>query len=256
MNLVKLHLYMFRFLLIIDYFIIYIMTFWVRHKIDQDEEHITTLQQRTTEQAHIYMSFIDILQHQYGYELFMDHLSSEFSIENLLSLTEFMQYKCMIKQTHEIDIELEINLPMKYIPRSTIVYGKNAHHLDSNSGHDQRRPTLGTGGVKTKTNETEEVEKKDESEYGKIIYKLYYKYIRSAGELEINVSWQTRSTFAQYIDNDNQTVHTNILLNDSEYFSIFDECIAELLRLMKNDSYARFTHTPKYQQLSEAIQQD
>ena len=77
------------------------MTFWVRQKMVQDEKHIITLQQKVRNST-THLKLDQILQHPFGYELFMQHLSNEFSIENLLSLTEFIQYKCKIKQ--ELDI--------------------------------------------------------------------------------------------------------------------------------------------------------
>ena len=119
--------------------IIYIMTYWVRHRIIQDEKHINTLKHRiSTSTAHL--KLIEILQHPYGYELLMQHLSNEFSIENLLSLTEFIQYKNMIaaelgidkndkndangKESNDVEHEsdLNINLPLETIPKSSIVY--------------------------------------------------------------------------------------------------------------------------------------
>merc|ERR1712154_708999 len=91
--------------------IIYIMTFWVKQMIVKDRKHVSSLKKRTSEKKNEYLGLHDILEHGFGYELFMEHLSNEFSIENLLSLTEFLQFKMkLIKETELPDQKLVINL--------------------------------------------------------------------------------------------------------------------------------------------------
>merc|ERR1719242_1570482 len=78
------------------------------------------------------MTLSQILQNHFGYDAFIQHLSGEFSMENLLSLTEFLQWKLYI---HERCRDSTMNkklkywltmLPLKNLPRSKIVYSGGA----------------------------------------------------------------------------------------------------------------------------------
>ena len=101
--------------------------------------------------------------------------------------------------------------------------------------------------------EIERNRKNKQELYGGIIYQLYARYVKQGGEQQVNISWQTRTEIETYINNQKETIRDNILLNDEEYYCIFDGCIIEILRLLNADSYARFTHTDKYKQLEEIM---
>eukprot|EP01083_Nonionella_stella_P005029 14654_1 len=232
--------------------IIYISTQWVKEKIIQDRHHINILHQRANSTQFEMISLAVILKTQYGYELFMEHLKNEFSIENLLSLTEFMQYKIMIKEALDIkpsDNDIYVELPMDFIPRSSIVYGSvDRTYIAKRSSHYAKEEE------QEEVQQTEAYDEKSKEKYRKIIYKLHWKYIRSGGELEVNTSWDTRRSLEAFMDTNKKTVHEHMLLHDDEYYSIFDACIIEVIRLMKNDSYARFSHTDKYVKVKDALE--
>eukprot|EP01084_Bolivina_argentea_P271847 462660_1 len=197
--------------------IVYIMTFWVKNKIIQDKKQITVLYNTNSQCPNDFpMDLRQILEHQFGYELFMEHLVKEHANENLLSLTEFMQFKYLLIEDNKIDDtlminEVEINLPSDYIPKSSIVYG--------------------------------------ESSYENKIYKLYNKYVRVGSEYEINVSYRMRDAFKNKM---NELYMSAEKIPDyEEYFNIFDDFIVEILRLLSMDPYLRFSRTDKYKQLKK-----
>jgi len=88
--------------------IVYIMTWWVRREIIKDDAHHLSMTRRFSSNGQRHLALDVILEHQLGYELFMEHLNLEMSGENLLSLTEFVQYKQRIREMFvgQIDAEL------------------------------------------------------------------------------------------------------------------------------------------------------
>ena len=70
----------------------------------------------------------DVLRNRYGYDAFIQHLSKEFSMENLLSMTEFLQFKLYIHRNYrhsKMNKRLRAwftMLPLDALPRSEIVY--------------------------------------------------------------------------------------------------------------------------------------
>ena len=267
--------------------IVYIMTYWVRHRIIEDEAHIMNLQRRVRNSG-THLTLTQILQHPFGYELFMQHLSNEFSIENLLSLTEFMQYKYRVQE--ELKIEeigptspgsetekqctspssnselLKIKLPTEDIPKSSIVYPQKGRS-DTNARTSftalalEKIGSIGSmnsdSGQSGNSGLSEEALKEHKQQlhqlYGKISYKLFEKYIKSGAEQQVNLSWETRIEFNRFMDSNNKTIYDNILLNDAEYYHLFDLCITEIIKLMSSDSYARFSHSEKYKELERHI---
>ena len=147
----------------------------------------------------------------------MKHLSNEFSMELLLSLVEFIQFKQFIdkkleKQKNTKD-EISKLLLASCIPKSTIVYNKNDN-------------------LKEKA------------------LKLYNKYIRVSSEWEINVSSGLRKQLQNrfennYNNNNNDNNHGLFEWNDDELYTVFDQCNDEMLKLL-GYSLSRFRQKPFY----------
>merc|ERR1711879_243512 len=215
--------------------IVYIMTFWVRHEIIKDDAHHLSMTRRFSSNGTGHLDLDTILEHQLGYELFMEHLNNEMSGENLLSLTEFIQYKEYIRCRFmdQMDGELvrdksvsgcktgwdSIKLPTEYIPKSSIVY-----------------------------NEEWTVEQ--------VAYRLYAKYVRSGSELEINLSFETRTAFHGLFDDKTQSIRDRHSLSPKEYLSLFDDCILEVVMLMQTDSLLRFVLSKRYKEVTKAIREE
>lgn len=88
----------------------------------------------------------DVLRNRYGYNAFIQHLSKEFSMENLLSMTEFLQFKLYNyrKYRHSV-MNKELRrwfqmLPLDALPRSEIVYsGDPEYEEDMKNGGKRRK---------------------------------------------------------------------------------------------------------------------
>lgn len=223
--------------------IVYIMTFWVKLKINEDNQQFAVMKRQTSERNSKYLPLVEILENPIGYELFMEQLCKEYSMENLLSVTEFLQFKCLLLSQHNLKEEeavFPIDLPMEFIPKSSIVYAQ----------YDMENDDLISDAA------TDDViEDKDATTYayGQIVYRLWNKYIRNGSELTINIGWESRQNIEKFIDKNRKCIHQNLLLNDAEYFGLFDECIAELLKLMQSDSHVRFLHTEEYKKFKNTL---
>merc|ERR1712048_27738 len=155
----------------------------------------------------------------------------------MASMTEFLQFKCLLLSQHNLkDAAFPIDLPMDHIPKSSIVYA--TYDMDDGVGDEENV-----------------IEDKDAKyyAYGQIVYKLWNKYLSAGSELTINISWESRQNIEKFIDKNQKTIHSNLLLNDTEYFELFDECIVELLKLLQNDSHVRFLHTDEYSKFKNRL---
>ena len=91
-----------------------------------------------------------VLRNQYGYDAFIQHLSKEFSMENLLSMTEFLQFKLYNyrKYRHSV-MNKELRrwfqmLPLDALPRSEIVYSGDPEYEEDmrNGGKRKKKMTI------------------------------------------------------------------------------------------------------------------
>jgi len=84
----------------------------------------------------------DVLRNKYGFDAFIQHLSAEFSSENLLSMAEFLQFKSYVfkKSRHSVmnkDLRKWLMmLPLDALPRSEIVY---AEEIGQNAGGKRKQ---------------------------------------------------------------------------------------------------------------------
>ena len=172
-------------------------------------------------------SLDELLTNSVAFEAFMTHLCHEFSMENLLSLVEFLQFqKYMANEIgyyDDIDMDNDENkeellcdivvLP-DIVPFSAIVTD-----IDLN--------------VKEKA------------------YALYEKYIGDESVYTINISFRVRSKLNKYMKDQYEWMENNEI-GDHEMMNIFNNCCKEIRALM-NDSYGRFKATTQYQQLVHSL---
>eukprot|EP01084_Bolivina_argentea_P230258 388434_1 len=186
----------------------------------------------------------DVLRNKYGYDAFIQHLSSEFCLENMVSLTEFLQFKLYIhrKCAHsELDKNLYYwlsMLPLDSLPRSEIVYAneavQNVHSDDEKHCHD----TQDTVNVADMIMNDAELSRQCKFK----AYDLWAKYVRTGSEYEVNISSAMRSKYRGLSGNkqqwlDNEEYNDLIQLRD-----MFDDCCTVTRRLMAH-SFQRFKDT-------------
>ena len=151
-----------------------------------------------------------VIQSKNGYESFANFLASEFSVENILWISEYVQFKQKMMKCHVLKekfIKLELKFDIKLpdgVPQSKI-----AEQFDEN--------------------------RMEESVY-ECAYKLYCKYIDSSqAMMEVNISYQLRgqmmNVFRSNINKKSDTIDMILRL--------MENAAMEISQLM-NDSYSRF----------------
>ena len=198
------------------------------------EDEDTTM---TTVDATGIVKLTAILSHPKGFELFMRHLSTEFSIENLLSLVEFLQFQEMMYQSiinndqfkdyvdtdHSLWCQ-KISIPSN-VPKSHIIF-EGQEMTDLVETFCECDETQFIGVVK------------------KIAYNLYLKYIATSSELEVNVAYRTRVKLIELM-NDAGKWMDNQQIGIYELLHVYDESCNQIYGLM-GDSYRRFQKTSQY----------
>eukprot|EP01084_Bolivina_argentea_P165261 287116_1 len=184
-----------------------------------------------------------VLLDPYNFQLFVQHLTREFSIETILCFVEMVQFKYVLNSTFRLnalvpnhttsddhkcndDMQIEIYFDFKKcditknsaIPKSFIVYKSDESSTDLT-------PFL------------------------KMAYKLYIKYIKIGVELEINVSGHTRDIFINDMEGGMQPFINNMANNENpiamdakKLFEYFDIIIEEMYLLL-GSSCDRFLET-------------
>ena len=190
----------------------------------------------------------EILCNSMSYSLFIQHLSTEFNVESLLSLTEFIQYQQLIQlyckqndiqdyKTGNDDEHGGINLFKilhfdENIPKSTIVYDSKFNDVDY---YDIDRGIF-------------------YAECKEKAYKLYEKYIKSGSKLEIMIDYDTKKIFSDLMEN--KDVEWSKIemkeLNLIELMYLFENICNQMYILMI-DSYQRFVETNNYKKLNQCV---
>eukprot|EP01083_Nonionella_stella_P187300 687892_1 len=221
-----------------DIWCIYIMTRWVINKVKNDpaiqQQYSQTsetiiseaLANANTKKGHQLAASLELkpikpdemLKNNEHFTCFMKHLANEFSMELLLSLVEFIQFKQLIHEqikgtstdlaedVHRFsDIELA-----KCIPQSSIVHDPD-YELE----------------VKA--------------------FKLYRKYVAVSSEWEINVHSAVRQQLMHRFD---VTYHAkskdeSIEWTPTALYIVFDDCSQEMMKLLRY-SLTRFKTKPEY----------
>eukprot|EP01084_Bolivina_argentea_P298964 515309_1 len=184
-------------------------------------------------------SWKPIIQKIDGYQLFMTHLQAEFSIENLLFITEYAQLKMVMielcadkmeKWIADLPLPWELKLPPSNklpIPCITKHFRK---HMD--------------------VNETVAIQENGKGNvFDKAVYstfnELYGKYIKPGATFEVNVSSLRRANIMQLFENTQSLSESEAFKEQSLSETIlirFEMAVSDIEALM-NDSFSRFRRT-------------
>ncbi len=215
---------------------------------------------------HKVISIEVILGEEEYFELFMDHMLSEFSSEVILSLIEFQQFQELIVSTTVFEGELEeikrtfdgefnIFELNKSIPKSSIVHNtKTVDALLVQRLKSEMNPDLKSEGKCTDRNsdsighgeerEDEYVEKL--ALMKEVAHRLYLKYVAEGSEFEINISYFVRSHFVQMMQDHDQWILTT--MSPADLLNLFQDIKLEMLMLL-DYSYQRFVESDAFRVL-------
>eukprot|EP01084_Bolivina_argentea_P092873 167064_1 len=228
-----------------------------------------------------------ILKTEEGFGSFMFHLSTEFSVEILLSLIEFIQYKLYIIENGQNFINIDFGIyEQKYgilwkqkqliskgvIPESELIISNNFKSREHRKKYDAVFLTY----LASLKIDDDELQEKFKLLFECFVtgYHLYCKYVDSNAITEINIRYSTRSLLADIFgDNcnsnsniailgfierrinerlttsmNNDNMETLILQEINIFYQIFDEAAEEMIKLLKF-SFVRFRETSLYKKL-------
>eukprot|EP01084_Bolivina_argentea_P258720 436295_1 len=187
-----------------------------------------------------------ILTHPKAFDLFTWHLQYEFSIECILSFTEFVQFQELLFQYIQIhkdkdnDDEFDgrmwfddVKLPSN-VPKSFIVWYDSVTLKEKNYMNIDRKDFINIAQYKA--------------------YLLYVKYIDYGSELQINISHKIRSRLRQLFSNTD--INGNWMYNDNislkDLLILFDDICDQLYSLL-NSAYDRFQQTTEFEKLRSLV---
>ena len=213
----------------------FISTFWVTVHIKRQEKILYEIElQRKVTGTDI--SLEEIFRNNDLFNLYMQHLIKEFSMECLLSLVEFTQYKQHAIQIFMIDDnefqqDISFDFPAD-VPLSDIVYGDISGvkseamlRIESNStGNASVSAPLEVNNMEIFKNKAHE---------------LYLKYVAMGSEFEINVSYRTRLGMDKIFGNYDKLMVLE--MSEMEMVKVFDKCIEEMTKLLISSRH-RFNH--------------
>ena len=202
-----------------------ISTFWVLKQLNAIElSEQNEFRDRAPSMSSENMELHDVLMKDDLFDLFMQHLIREFSMENLLAIIEFTQFKKHAKDTFDIhDNNENVRDDIDYtfastVPLSDIVYnGGNGN--DKTGGTDIERVRI----------------------FKMSAYKLYCKYVRWGAEFELNLSHRVRSKLEGLMGSYDKWIGSDS--SEMEIVDIFDAALTELNSLLKGsmDRFVKFT---------------
>eukprot|EP01083_Nonionella_stella_P198833 729701_1 len=152
---------------------------------------------------------------------FMQHLIKEFSMECLLALIEFHQFRSHVMERFHLCEETEtttsrVNIAFsENVPKSDIVY----------------------------TQELQDNEKDDDAYVLCKLKacKLYHKYIKNGAEFEINISHRSRVGLTQLMANQEIWISEENGMKESDLATVFDGAMLEMITML-NFSLTRFKY--------------
>eukprot|EP00484_Ammonia_sp_Unknown_P027567 CAMPEP_0197034242 /NCGR_PEP_ID=MMETSP1384-20130603/12409_1 /TAXON_ID=29189 /ORGANISM="Ammonia sp." /LENGTH=512 /DNA_ID=CAMNT_0042464145 /DNA_START=52 /DNA_END=1587 /DNA_ORIENTATION=+ len=177
-----------------------------------------------------------------GYELFVHHLIKEFSLENLLFLTEFAQFKAMLIQlypTKMVELKEELPWSLQLPPKLKMSRIVCEFHksVDSASSEDSHA-------------ETSHEHLLHLDAFVKACSALYAKYIDSYNaSLEINISSMKRSSLAQLYGSNAAMVGDGDAATSGHKEEMFKTSLLRFqsaaldIEALMNDSFTRFKGT-------------
>ena len=160
----------------------------------------------------------DVLVDMDVFDLFARHCGNEYCLECVLSVIEFVQFKQKIYENLDEEQKEKCNtenmekmdiLPQS-CPQSDIVFGRNGDNF-------------------------------------KLISRdLFVKYIEIGSEWEINISYSARNKYIHLMDDEDIWLNEMNEYNDLMIlYELFDECIMEMISLMKS-AFSRFKQEDKF----------
>eukprot|EP01083_Nonionella_stella_P271560 920277_1 len=162
----------------------------------------------------------NILLHREYFELFVQHLCREFSVEAILCFIELMQFKEIVMETFKLETRNNMdNLCIKGVNMHMHALSRNPKipksHLIYSAINDDNESEIET--------------------YLKMVYLLFWKYIddTNCSDLEINISGQMRQRYMD--DFKGLGLDAFIAMNTMEpmvLFEYFDDVIEELYQLL------------------------
>eukprot|EP01083_Nonionella_stella_P093849 263191_1 len=172
----------------------FMSTFWVLNYIKRDREPVASQPDELE----------DMFNDADKLNQFMQHLIKEFSMECLLSVIEFQQYKGEAIKALNGDIEANDGaFSHAHVPRSDIVFD------DKNVVSDDIK-----FGFKVKA------------------HKLYKKYIEPRAPFELNVSAQAKYKLIGYMEHYDEWVNADDSITDLELINVFDKAHHEMIQLL------------------------
>eukprot|EP01083_Nonionella_stella_P046685 124990_1 len=204
----------------------FVSTYWVLKRITESELANAINTNLTESQSHSHgddyrnrdgsvgMQIVDILQDKRLIDLFVQQMIKEFSVECVLSLIEFQQFKAFAMDKLKINradyaTNEKSNALITFpdgVPLSDIVYGE-----------ETESEPMATLKIKA--------------------HKLYLKYIADASEFEINISWRRRAHLHHLMGDYDQWMAQDI--EAIELVSLFDAAEWSML-VMLIDARKRF----------------
>ena len=193
----------------------FVSTWWVVRQVQRmkrDDEQLSLHMQSSQ------LSLKEILKEKKSFKLYMKHLIKEFSMECLISLIEFIQFREHIIQVLDVD-DAEVMDSVEYrfpenVPLSDIVHSRDDEN-DTLSDLENANGNMRL--LKAK------------------VYRLYCKYIEVGSAFEINLAYKTRSGFVQLMGDEQEWMDTNI--DKLELIKIFDSCIYEMKKLLDSSKH-------------------
>ena len=190
-------------------------TFWViKNVINAD---------KISKQKNIKVTLQNVLTNDTAINIFMNHLSQEFSMELLLCYLECNQYKTYVKNTLNIPIETQLIQFPDTVPISHII---TKYDTD---------PNITDPYIKIKY----------------IASELYNKYVRIGSEYEININYHSRNKLINLIHDNNSFLNRDV--NDTQLLYLFDDCIKETLLLLGYSLSRAFGLQSMYSQFEIAL---
>ena len=196
----------------------FVSTWWVLKHIEVSVEDLLAETQK------VELTMNDVLSDEVILHEFMQHLISEYSMECLLALIEFHQFRryiieknCISEEDAECDVDITLT---DTVPKSDIVFGDN-HMIETDDGNTKDMMIL----------------------YKNMAHGLYNKYIKEGGEFEINISYHTRNELEELLD-DKEKLSLNKELKAVDVMRLFDVAMVEMIKLLSHSKY-RF----KYQKI-------
>jgi len=198
--------------------------------------------------------FLEILAHGTSYATFVQHLSTEFNVESLLSLTEFVQFQQLIWQfmkEHDIDDDRDISssrssgrrstssqqIPLfkrlrfgDGIPRSSIVFG---------SGTEEECMGQSVTDFYTQCQEKAR--------------RLFTKYISYESKFQILIDFETSKAMCSLMENEERWMQLTMAeFSIIDMLYLFEESCDDM-HMMLRDSYQRFQRTNSFERLNEFV---